>query len=98
MRAVRLPGVNVVAVPAPAVEALPRMDVALFVGFASRGPVHCPVVVDSVAAFGQTFGPDPLLAFDPALGGAATGLLGPSVRAFFENGGRRAMIIRTCRT
>ena len=42
----RLPGIRVDAAPPPATEVLPRMDVAVFVGFASTGPLHRPVVVD----------------------------------------------------
>ena len=32
-------------------EALPRMDIAVFVGFASAGPLDLPVVVEDVTHF-----------------------------------------------
>jgi len=41
----RLPGLQFTTVAAPLDEVLPRMDVAVFVGFAARGPVGVPVVV-----------------------------------------------------
>lgn len=90
----RLPGIDVGVAPPPAVEALPRMDVAVFVGFASTGPVHTPVVVESVAQFAAVFGADAPLAWDQARGRRVSAYLGPAVRAFFANGGRRCWIVR----
>ncbi|UVO51122.1 hypothetical protein M0208_11540 [Sphingomonas sp. SUN019] len=94
-----LPGIAV-EVPPPALpDALPRMDVALFAGFAERGPVHRPVAIDSVAAFGAVFGGDVTLAHDSAGGGRdAMAALAPAVRGFFSNGGTGAFIIRVART
>ncbi len=68
--------------PAPATVAL-RTDIAGFVGIAERGPVGVPVAVESVRQFQAVFG--------DYIGG---GFLAYSVRAFFENGGRRARIVR----
>ena len=45
-RPARLPGVRFEAPPPPLAEVLPRMDVAVFVGFAASGPLHRPVVVE----------------------------------------------------
>lgn len=90
-----LPGIAV-AVPPPAFpDALPRMDVALFVGFAERGPVHRPVAVESVDAYAAVFGGDLLLAHGET---PAIAALAPSVRGFFSNGGTRAWVIRVART
>src|SRR5215475_3873189 len=67
---------------APAAVAL-RTDIAGFVGIAERGPVGEPVAVESVRQFQAVFG--------NYIGG---GFLAYSVRAFFENGGRRARVVR----
>ena len=40
------------------------------------------------------FGADAPIAWDPALGEQAYGLLGPAVRAFFRNGGQRCWVVR----
>jgi hypothetical protein len=93
----RLPGVRVDVAPPPAVEALPRMDVAVLVGFAATGPLHLPVAVGSVAQYRAVFGPDPALAWDAEHGERVFGQLGPAVRGFFSNGGRRCWVIRVAR-
>jgi hypothetical protein len=67
---------------APATVAL-RTDIAGFIGIAERGPVGVAVAVESVRQFQAVFG--------DYIGG---GFLAYSVRAFFENGGRRARIVR----
>ena len=90
----RLPGIDVGVAPRPAVEALPRMDVAVLVGFASTGPVDTAVAVESAARFTQVFGRDAPLAWDDTRGERVCAYLGPAVRAFFANGGRRCWIIR----
>lgn len=90
----RLPGIEVDVAPPAAVDALPRMDVAAFVGFASTGPLHLPVAVESAAQFAAVFGADAPLAFDLKRGERAYAHLGPSVRAFFANGGRRCWVLR----
>src|SRR5687767_7619742 len=54
----RLPGVRFAAVAPARPEPLPRMDVAVFVGFASAGPLHVPVAVQDAAQFAAVFGPD----------------------------------------
>ncbi len=73
---------------------LPRMDVAGFVGFASSGPLHTPVPVDSVERFEDVFGADLALAWDDARGELVRAHLGPVVRAFFANGGQRCWVVR----
>lgn len=93
----RLPGIHVDVAP-PSVEVLPRMDVAVFVGFASTGPLHVPVAIESLSQFSSVFGPDAPLAWDEARGERVYAYLGPAVRAFFANGGRRCWVIRVART
>ena len=60
-----------------------RTDVAGFVGIAERGPVDVPVPVESRRQFESHFG-----------GAIGAGYLAYSVRAFFENGGRRCWVVR----
>jgi hypothetical protein len=66
----------------PATVAL-RTDIPGFVGIAERGPVGVAVAVESMRQFQAVFG-----------GYIGGGFLAYSVRAFFENGGRRARIVR----
>ncbi|WP_213982740.1 hypothetical protein [Sphingomonas sp. dw_22] len=87
-----LPGLAIAPRPPAAADAMPRMDVALFVGFAARGPVHRPVAIEGLAAFRAVFGDDL-----PLVPGHAAAL-GPSVRAFFANGGTRCHVVRVCRS
>ncbi len=94
----RLPSLRVDVAAPPAVEALPRMDVAVFVGFASTGPIHIPVAVETVTQYADVFGPDAQLAWDMEQGERVLAYLGGAVRAFFSNGGRRCWVIRVART
>ena len=92
-----LPGFSF-EVAAPVLDdVLPRMDVAVFAGFASRGPVSVPVPVEDVAQFTAVFGSDAPLAADVDAGHVVHAQLGPAVRLFFANGGRRCWIIRLAR-
>ena len=75
-------------------EKLPRMDIAVFVGFASAGPLDLAVVMEDVAHFQQLFGDDLPLAWDVKNGRTVHAHLSPAVRAFFRNGGRRCWVIR----
>jgi hypothetical protein len=70
------------------------MDVAVFVGFAARGPLHTPIVVEDVAQVKTIFGEDLPLAWDESRGETVYAYLAPTVRAFFRNGGRRCWVIR----
>lgn len=98
MTARRLPGISIESRPPRLSEVLPRMDVALFVGFAASGPLNVPVPVDDPRAFVQVFGADAQLAWDKERGEARNASLGPCVRSFFQNGGKRAWVIRVART
>lgn len=88
------PGVRFAADTGASPEPLTRMDVALFVGFASRGPIDRPVAIDDVAQFDAVFGPAPRLAWDIGRQGWNQGHLAAAVRAFFANGGRRCWVSR----
>ena len=90
----RLPGVRF-EVPSPALrEALPRMDIAFFVGFTAAGPVDLPVAVEGLGEFEAVFGGEIRLARDAATGADVSGLLHPCVRGFFSAGGRRCWVVR----
>src|ERR1700730_696976 len=90
----RLPGFRFEVQPPPLTDVLPRMDVAVFVGFAASGPLHTPVVVEDVAQFTAIFGEDVPLAWDQQRGELVYAYLASAVRAFFRNGGRRCWGIR----
>ena len=90
----RLPGFRFEAKTPPLAEALPRMDVTAFVGFAASGPVNRPVAVEDAAQFAAVFGEDAPLVWDRQRGENVYAYLGPAVRAFFRNGGRRCWVVR----
>ena len=90
----RLPGLRFETQSLPSIDVLPRMDVAVFVGFAASGPLHTPVVVEDIAQFTAIFGADLSLAWDQQRGETIYAYLAPAVRAFFRNGGRRCWVIR----
>lgn len=60
-----------------------RTDVAGFVGIAQRGPLDVPVPIESYRQFQAHFGDV-----------TGSGYLAYTVRAFFENGGRRCWVVR----
>jgi hypothetical protein len=94
----RLPGIRVDVAPPPVAEALPRMDVAVFAGFAAHGPLHVPVLVTSAPQFATVFGGDAPLAWNVAREERVLAHLGDAVRGFFANGGRRCWVIRVARS
>jgi len=89
-----LPGIRFEAAPPPSPVVLPRMDVAAFAGFACGGPFDAPVAVEDPAQFAAVFGADLELALDADGGAPARAQLGPAVRAFLRNGGRRCWVVR----
>jgi hypothetical protein len=93
VRSPRLPGIRFEAVE-PLRDDLPRMDIAVFAGFAAAGPLNLPVAVEDVAEYAAIFGGDLALAYDPDRGARNRAHLPQSVRAFFRNGGRRCWVIR----
>src|ERR1051325_4704300 len=90
----RLPGFRFEAQSPQIAEALPRMDVAVFVGFAASGPLHLPVPVEDATEFAAIFGEDAPLVWDKERGEQLFAYLAPAVRAFFRNGGRRCWGVR----
>jgi hypothetical protein len=68
----------------PKESSVGRVDIAAFIGVASRGPLHTPTRVNSMAHFQAAFGDD-FLAYSH---------LAYTVKAFFENGGTRCYIVR----
>src|SRR5207253_1949782 len=93
-RAPRLPGVTFEVRPPPLADRLPRMDVGVFVGFAAAGPLHRPVAIEDPGQFAAIFGDDRAIAWDSERGEAVRAHLGPAVRTFFRNGGRRCWVVR----
>src|SRR5579859_7962436 len=92
--ATRLPGIYFETLVPPVTDALPRMDIAAFVGFAPCGPLDVPVPVEDAERFREIFGQDQLLAWDPIAGENVCAQLPPTFRSFFRNGGQRCWIVR----
>jgi hypothetical protein len=90
----RLPGIQFDVVAPSVPEALVRMDIAAFVGFAASGPLHQPVAVEDIAHFEEIFGRDLVIADDAVSNQPLYAYLPSAVRAFFRNGGRRCWVIR----
>ncbi|HSF30493.1 MAG TPA: hypothetical protein VLK82_08490, partial [Candidatus Tectomicrobia bacterium] len=90
----RLPGFRFEVQSPPLRQPLPRMDVAVFVGFAASGPLHAPVAVEDIEQFAAIFGADAPLVWDEQQGTAVKAYLAPVVRSFFGNGGRRCWVVR----
>jgi hypothetical protein len=96
----RLPGIRIEPTSPRLAVVLPRMDIAVFVGFAGHPldkpdlAIEEPVAIDGVDEFADRFGPDVRLAWDRRRHRPVYGYLGPAVRAFFRNGGRRCWIVR----
>ena len=67
---------------APLVPAL-RTDITAFIGLADRGPDHRPIAVELFEEFKAVFG-----------GFSANAFLAYAVKAYFDNGGARAWIVR----
>jgi uncharacterized protein len=89
----RLPGVRCEpALPVSTDDAI-RLDVAAFVGLAERGPVDTPVTVDDRNQYMAVFGGDLPLALGDR-GVPVYAALPSAVRAFFDNGGRRCVVVR----
>ena len=93
----RLPGFRFEAQTATREDVLPRMDIALFVGFAAMGPIGIPVALESAEQFAAVFGKDLPLVWNKEKGEMIHAYLAPTVRIFFRNGGTRCWVIRTAR-
>lgn len=90
----RLPGISFEVAPIDADGALPRMDITAFVGFATAGPFDTPVRIEDPLRFRRIFGPDVTLTDETSATAARRSTLGPSVDAFFANGGRVCWVVR----
>ena len=90
----KLPGFNFEFQAPPLTDALPRMDVAVLVGFARSGPLHVPVAVESYPHFRDIFGDELSLAWDGRSGSPVQSCLARAVRDFFRNGGQRCWVVR----
>lgn len=88
-----LPGILFRA-EAPVSAALPRMDIAGFVGFTMRGPLDTPVVVEDYPHLEDIFGGSYPLAWDAETATQQTACLAPAVKTFFAQGGRRCQVVR----
>ena len=93
----RLPGFRFEAFAPAREDILPRMDIALFVGFAATGPIGIAVAIESAEQFKAIFGSDLPLVWDRAKGEILHAFLAPTVRAFFRNGGKRCWVLRVAR-
>ena len=78
--------------PAPRLL-LPPLDVAAFVGFAERGPLDVPVMLEDINTYEKVFGGDIPLAQE-AGGQVVYANLSRAVQAFFANRGRRCYVVR----
>ena len=87
------PGIRFETVSPVKPEAMPRMDIAAFVGFAERGPLHYPVVIEDMAKFAEVFGATPQLGWN-AKGERVLGNLAESVSSYFIQGGQRCWVVR----
>ena len=94
----RLPGFRFEAPPPVSDPVLPRMDIAVFVGFSAAGPLHTPVRVEDEAEFYDIFGTDAPLAWDSEIGEPIYAYLAAAVRGFFRNGGQRCWVIRVAKS
>jgi hypothetical protein len=88
----RLPGIAVQPAPPTSPETSLRLDVAGFVGFAERGPLDTPVMLEDMSQYRAVFGGDVFLA--RLKGQPVYGHLSSAVQAFFDNGGRRCYVVR----
>lgn len=88
-----LPGIEFQTLTPKWEEALPRMDIAAFVGFAASGPINTPVPIEDMGEFRNIFGPDVPLVRDSNTNQILYSQLGPAVEAFLENGGKRCWVV-----
>ncbi|MBL8160914.1 MAG: phage tail sheath family protein [Anaerolineae bacterium] len=88
----RVPGVVVEPRRSAPAENPYRLDIVGFVGFAERGPLDTPVLLEDYSQFTTIFGGDIFLARHK--GQPVYAHLPSAVRAFFDNGGRRCYVVR----
>jgi hypothetical protein len=88
----RLPGVVCEMALPPQAEDPLRLDVAAFVGFAERGPLNTPMMLEDIRQYTAIFGGDLVIARQK--GNPVYAHLPRAVAAFFDNGGRRCYAVR----
>jgi len=90
-RASRLPGFKFETLAPPLAEVLPRMDIAVFVGFAASGPLEIPVAIRIRRAIPWGFWPW-MLRWPGTVNVASSSLLASRLRcaSFFANGASAA--------
>lgn len=93
----RLPGITFQTAPPPLQNPTPPMDIAAFVGFAARGPLHIPVAIEDPGQFREIFGTALPLAINRDGSDEQMALLWPTVEDFFANGGRRCWVVRVAK-
>ena len=91
--AFRLPGVYFLPAPRPQTVDLPPLDVAGFVGFATRGPLNDPVPIGDLSSFDAIFG-GPFAVARDANGKPVYAYLRDAVAGFFSAGGTRCYVAR----
>jgi hypothetical protein len=89
----RLPGLTFLPRQPSRRQPLPRLDVAAFVGFAARGPLHVPVPLEDFSTYQAVFGGDLDLAQE-AGERVVKANLPRAVHQFFANGGQRCYVVR----
>src|SRR4051812_21860347 len=88
----RLPGVVCEMALPPQAEDPLRLDVAGFVGFAERGPLNTPTMLEDMRQYEALFGGDLVIALQK--GSPVYANLSRAVAGFFDNGGRRCYVVR----
>jgi hypothetical protein len=88
----RLPGVAVKAASPQRRQDPLRLDVVGFVGFAERGPLDTPILIEDIDQYQAVFGGDVPLARSE--GQPVYAQLPRAVQGFFENGGQRCYVVR----
>jgi hypothetical protein len=89
----RLPGIYFQPEVRASAPPLPPLDVAAFVGFAERGPLHTPVALEDLATYQAIFGGNVALARTHGEQ-SEYAYLPMAVATFFANGGRRCYVVR----
>jgi IPT/TIG domain-containing protein len=90
----RVPGVYFLPAPRGAAFDLPPLDVAGFVGFATRGPLDVPVPIEDLKSFDAIFG-GPFAVARETDGKPVFAYLRDAVAAFFSSGGTRCYVVRS---
>lgn len=91
--AMRLPGVYFLPPARNQSLDLPPMDCAAFVGFAERGALNTPLLIEEFPAYQRIFG-EPFTVGQTPEGDSISSRLPETVATFFANGGKRCYVVR----